>query len=99
MIDPFILADTATHVLAQAEVFDGGATAPEGFTEPVTQLIGIAKWVGYVLVGVGLIVMAAAMAVSRREGSSEEVTGNAIRIGAAAMILGGVSSILGILMS
>ncbi|WP_259287358.1 hypothetical protein [Corynebacterium sp. HS2168-gen11] len=37
------------------------------------------------------------MAVSRREGSSEEVTSNAIRIGAAAMILGAVGSILSLL--
>lgn len=49
------------------------------------------------MVSVGLFVMGDAMAVSRREGSSEEVTSNAIRIGAAAMILGAVGSILSLL--
>lgn len=98
MIDPSVLVDSTVSVVAQAEVFDAPAQAPDGFTGPVQTLIGMAKWIGFVLVGVGVIVMGASMAVSRREGTSEEATSNAIRIGAAAMLLGGVSSILGVLM-
>lgn len=98
MIDPFILADQATAILAQAEVFDAPASAPEGFAEPVRRLIGMAKWIGFVLVGVGIIVMGASMAISRREGSSEEATTNAVRIAAAAMLLSGVGAILSSIM-
>lgn len=98
MFDPAVLTDSTVTILAQMDVFDAPAQAPEGFSGPVQTLIGMAKWIGFVLVGVGIIVMGASMAVSRREGSSEEATSNAIRIGAAAMLLGGVSSILGVLM-
>ncbi|MDY3128136.1 MAG: hypothetical protein SOW59_08465 [Corynebacterium sp.] len=98
MIDPHFVLDSATTVLAQMDVFNTTPTAPDGFTQPVSRLVGIAKWVGYVLIGVGVIVMGASMAISRREGTSEEATANAVRIGAAAMLIGGVSSILSILM-
>ena len=92
-----ILASMDLSLLAQAEIFDTNPQAPQGFIAPVTTLIGIVRWVGFLLVGIGLIVVLASMAISRREGSSEEVTGNFIRVGFAAMGLGAVGSIMSLL--
>lgn len=45
----------------------------------------------------GLIALLAGWAISRREGSSEEVTSNLIRWGAAALGLGSIGSIISVI--
>ncbi|WP_311342027.1 hypothetical protein [Corynebacterium riegelii] len=98
MIDISFAVDASQAILAQADLFNTSPTAPDGFTGPMQRLVGMAKWIGFVLVGIGIITVAGSMAVSRREGTSDEATSNALRIGFAALLLGSVGSLLGLLM-
>ena len=51
-------------------------------------------YIGIVVAIVGVIAVGASMVISRREGSSEEATSNALRIGIGCLIIGSAATIV-----
>ena len=51
-------------------------------------------YVGIVIAIAGVIAIGAAMVISRREGTSEEATGNALRVGIGCLIIGSAGTLV-----
>lgn len=100
-MDPTMIVDwlgtTSTHlgevVLAQSE-FEVDPVAPPGMDGPIKSLLGYAKWLAYAVTVLGIMIAGAAAVISRQQGSSEEGTQTAIRIGIGAAVIGAAGSIL-----
>ncbi|WP_233195605.1 hypothetical protein [Corynebacterium sp. 13CS0277] len=69
--------------------------APEAFRAKMDMGLNLAFYIGILIAIIGVIIAGATLALSRREGTSEEATAMALRIGFGAMILGSASAIIG----
>jgi hypothetical protein len=87
--------DSVSFVLAQIPG-SGGVTpqAPSGLSDKFDRGLNFATYIGIFVCIVGLIVAGASMALSRREGTSEEATGMALRIGMGATLVGAAAAII-----
>lgn len=87
--------DSTTHILAQIPGSNGVTPqAPSGLSEKFDRGLNFATYIGIFVCIVGLIVAGASMALSRREGTSEEATGMALRIGMGATLVGAAAAII-----
>lgn len=68
--------------------------APDGLAEKFDKGLGFAKYIAFFIAIIGIIVAGAGFAISRREGSSEEATSTAIRIGFGVAIIAGATAIV-----
>ncbi|AKK07402.1 hypothetical protein CMUST_15565 (plasmid) [Corynebacterium mustelae] len=68
--------------------------APGEFGAKIERGLNFAFYVGIAIAIVGVIIAGATMVISRREGTSEEATAMALRIGFGAMIMGGATTII-----
>ena len=90
-----IYAQSATTYLAQLPGSGGvSPQAPAGLTEKFDRGLSFATYIGVFICMIGLIVAGASMAISRREGTSEEATGMALRIGMGATLVGAAVAII-----
>ena len=87
------------QVLAQGLNLDQGPVEPPGMGQPLLQLIGMAKWIAYAVAVIGVIVAAGGAVLSRQQGTSEEGTQAAIRIGIATAAIGAAGSLVGMFMT
>ena len=88
------LLNSIAMVLAQMPGQNITPQAPSGFGDKINQGLNFAFYIIAMAI-VGVMVAGITMAVSRREGSSEEATAMAMRIGFGVMLLGGATSIVG----
>lgn len=72
--------------------------APAEFASKFDRILNLAMYIGIAVAIIGVIVAGASMVISRREGSSEEATGMALRVGIGTMIIGGASAIVAALL-
>ena len=90
-----MLLYVASQILAQMPGQNMQPQAPAGFGAKIEQGLNFAFYIGIAMAIVGVMVAGITLLMSRREGSSEEATAMAMRIGFGAMILGGAPSIVG----
>ena len=88
------LRDSATIILAQMPGQNLSPQAPGEFGAKFDRGLSFAMYIGIGVAIIGVIVAGAAMALSRREGTSEEATGMALRIGIGATMIGGAGSLI-----
>lgn len=81
-------------VLAQMPGENIQPQAPAEFAGKFDRLLNLAMYIGIGVAIVGVIVAGASMVLSRQQGSSEEATGMALRIGIGSMIIGGAGAIV-----
>lgn len=87
--------DTAsTWILAQIPGQDISPQAPAGIGEKVSTGLNFALYIGIAVAVIGVIIAGATLVLSRREGTSEEATAMALRIGFGAMIMGSAGAIV-----
>ncbi len=86
--------DATTVILAQMPGQDLTPQAPGDFGAKFDRGLNFAQYIGIGVAIIGVIVAGASMALSRREGTSEEATGMALRIGIGATLIGGASSLI-----
>lgn len=72
--------------------------APSGFGEKVDRGLNFGMYLGIVVAIVGVIAVGASMVISRREGTSEEATSNALRVGVGCLIIGSAGAIVAALL-
>ena len=80
------LLNSIAMVLAQMPGQNITPQAPSGFGDKINQGLNFAFYIGIAMAIVGVMVAGITMAVSRREGSSEEATAMAMRIGFGVML-------------
>lgn len=68
--------------------------APGDFGSKVDRALNFGVFIGLVVAVAGVIAIGAAMVISRREGTSEEATSNALRVGVGCLIIGSAGSIV-----
>lgn len=73
--------------------------APGDFGAKVDRALSFGVYLGLVVAVAGVIAIGASMVISRREGTSEEATGNALRVGIGCLIIGSAGAIVSALMS
>lgn len=88
------LYDASTVLLAQMPGKNLSPQAPGDFGAKFDRGLNFAQYIGIGVAIIGVIVAGASMALSRREGTSEEATGMALRIGIGATLIGGASSLI-----
>lgn len=81
-------------VLAQMPGQNIQPQAPAGFGDKINQGLNFGFFVGISIAIIGVIIAGASMVLSRREGSAEEATQLALRIGFGSMLMGGAVSII-----
>nr|WP_120492067.1 TrbC/VirB2 family protein [Corynebacterium lactis] len=86
--------DATTIFLAQMPGSNLSPQAPGDFGAKFDRGLNFAQYIGIGVAIIGVIVAGASMALSRREGTSEEATGMALRIGIGATLIGGASSLI-----
>lgn len=86
---------TQFAVLAQMPGQDIQPQAPADIAAKFDRILNLAMYIGIVFIIIGVIAAGSAMVLSRREGSSEEATAMALRIGIGAMIVGSATAIVG----
>lgn len=92
--DPTII-DTTVQYLAQVPGSNGvSPQAPAGLSEKFDRGLNFATYIGIFVCIIGVIVAGAAMALSRREGTSEEATGMALRIGMGSTLVGAAAALI-----
>ncbi|WP_115686503.1 hypothetical protein [Corynebacterium senegalense] len=86
---------TATYfVLAQMPGQNIQPQAPSEFATKFDRLLNLAMYIGIGVAIIGVIVAGASMVLSRQQGTSEEATAMALRIGIGSMIIGGAAAIV-----
>ncbi|WP_426722052.1 hypothetical protein [Corynebacterium auriscanis] len=68
-------------------------TAPPGVDEKVNTLLNWAQWVCFAIALLGALAAITGVILSRREGNSDEVTSNTIRVGLGVAALAGVGGL------
>ena len=68
-------------------------TAPPGIGDNVNTALNWAMWICIAVAFIGALVCVAGIVLSRREGSSDEVTGNMLRIGLGTAALAGMGTL------
>lgn len=81
-------------VLAQMPGQNIQPQAPSEIASKTDRFLNFFMFVGIAGIIVGVITAGVAMVLSRREGSSEEATALALRVGVGALIVGSASSIV-----
>lgn len=95
MVEHVAAAYEATTIfLAQMPGSNLSPQAPGDFGAKFDRGLNFAQYIGIGVAIIGVIVAGASMALSRREGTSEEATGMALRIGIGATLIGGASSLI-----
>lgn len=88
------LDTVAWQILAQMPGQNIHPEAPGEVGSKFDRALNFAQYVGIVILIIGVIIAGATMAISRRQGSSEEATSMALRIGIGAMLVGGAVGIV-----
>ncbi|HAT6526212.1 TPA: hypothetical protein JAK05_002212 [Corynebacterium striatum] len=83
-----------TSILAQVPGQDLSPQAPGDFGEKVDRGLNFGVYIGLVVAVAGVISIGASMVLSRREGTSEEATSAALRVGVGCLIIGGAGTIV-----
>ncbi|MFZ2292270.1 hypothetical protein ACTXN6_11880 [Corynebacterium casei] len=83
-----------TYILAQMPGQNLTPQAPGDFGAKIDRGLNFGMYIGIVVAIVGVIAVGASMVISRREGSSEEATSNALRIGIGCLIIGSAATIV-----
>ena len=83
-----------THIMAQMPGQNLTPQAPGDFGAKVARGLNFGMYVGIVIAIAGVIAIGAAMVISRREGTSEEATGNALRVGIGCLIIGSAGTLV-----
>ncbi|MDN6130456.1 hypothetical protein ACTXIT_11335 [Corynebacterium casei] len=83
-----------THILASMPGQNLTPQAPGDFGEKIDRGLNFGLYIGIAVAIIGVMVVGASMVISRREGTSEEATSNAIRIGIGCLILGSASTVV-----
>lgn len=81
-------------VLAQMPGQNIQPQAPAEFSGKFDRLLNLAMYIGIGVAIIGVIVAGASMVLSRQQGSSEEATSMALRIGIGSMVIGGAGAIV-----
>jgi len=81
-------------ILAQMPGQNIQPQAPAEFATKFDRLLNLAMYIGIGVAIVGVIIAGASMVISRQQGSSEEATSMALRIGIGSMIVGGAGAIV-----
>lgn len=68
--------------------------APGDFGAKVDRALNFGVFIGLVVAVAGVIAIGASMVISRREGTSEEATSNALRVGIGCLIIGSAGAIV-----
>lgn len=68
--------------------------APGGFLEKTNNALNFGYFLAIVCIIVGVITVGTTMVLSRRDGTGEEATANAMRVGVGSLIVGGASGIV-----
>lgn len=68
--------------------------APGSFVEKTNQGLNFGMFIGIVVAIAGVIAVGASLVISRQEGTSEQATSAALRIGVGCMIIGGAGAIV-----
>lgn len=68
--------------------------APGEFASKFDNILNLAMYIGIAIAIIGVIVAGASMVISRQQGSSEEATSMALRIGIGSMIIGAAGTIV-----
>ncbi|MBL3940515.1 hypothetical protein FH720_25195, partial [Bacteroides thetaiotaomicron] len=68
--------------------------APSEFSQKFDNILNLAMYIGIAIAIIGVIVAGASMVISRQQGSSEEATSMALRIGIGSMIIGAAGTIV-----
>lgn len=87
-------ANIHSQILAQLPGQDLNPQAPGDFGEKADRALNFGVYIGILVVVVGVISIGASMALSRREGTSEEATSNALRVGIGCLIVGSAGTIV-----
>ncbi len=87
-------ANIHSQILAQVPGQDLSPQAPGDFGEKVDRGLNFGVYIGLLVCIVGVISIGASMALSRREGTSEEATSNALRVGIGCLIVGSAGTIV-----
>lgn len=86
------------NYLAQMPGENMHPSAPDGVRERFDAILNLALYIGIAFAIIGVIVAGATMVMSRREGTSEEATAMALRICIGCFIIGGASTIVGVML-
>ncbi|AGG68083.1 hypothetical protein [Corynebacterium callunae] len=81
-------------ILAQVPGQNLSPQAPGDFGAKVDRGLNFGVFIGLVVAVAGVIAIGASMVISRREGTSEEATGAALRVGIGCLIIGSAGSIV-----
>lgn len=84
----------AVDVLAQMPGQNLTPSAPGNFVEKTNNALNFGYFLAIVCIIVGVITVGASMVLSRRDGTGEEATANAMRVGVGSLIVGGASGIV-----
>ena len=68
--------------------------APGEFASKFDNILNLAMYIGIAIAIIGVIVAGTSMVISRQQGSSEEATSMALRIGIGSMIIGAAGTIV-----
>ncbi|TVS26969.1 hypothetical protein [Corynebacterium sanguinis] len=68
--------------------------APGDFGAKVDRALNFGVFIGLVVAVAGVLAIGASLVISRREGSSEEATASALRVGIGCLIIGSAGSIV-----
>lgn len=68
--------------------------APPGFGSKIDMLLSFVQYIAFGVLILAVLVMGATLAMSRREGSSEEVTASALRIGGGTALVSGAVGVI-----
>lgn len=88
-----IVSNTA-WIMAQIPGQNLQPQAPGDFGQKVDQALNFGVFIGILVAVAGVIAAGASMVISRREGTSEEATSNAIRIGLGCLVIGSAGAIV-----
>lgn len=83
-----------TQILAQMPGQNLSPQAPGDFGEKINRGLNFGMFIGIAVAVAGVIAIGAGMVISRREGTSEEVTANAIRVGIGCLIIGSAGTLV-----
>lgn len=87
--------DKATvTILAQGPGANVSPEAPPGFGEKIDQLLSFTQYIAFGVLILAVIVTGATVAISRQQGTSEEVTSSALRIGGGIALVAGAVGVV-----
>lgn len=82
-------------ILAQMPGQDIQPQAPAELNEKGDIFLNLVMWGGILVAIAGVIIIGASVIISRQQGTSEEATTTALRVGAGATVIGAATGIVG----